>query len=74
MRKCPFCSQVPHFGMPSLLLLSDGRWSFAHHCSLKASIMIVADSKEEILEIWEGKHGEKHSAKRERVLRHRLNR
>lgn len=54
MRNCPLCGQKPHCGMPSLLQLSDGRWSFAHHCSLKASIIIVADSKEEILEIWEG--------------------
>lgn len=74
MRNCPLCGQTPHFGMPQLVPLADGRWSYAHHCSEKATIFIVADTKEEIREIWEGNHGEKHSSKRERVLRHRLNR
>ena len=73
MRNCPLCGKKVHFGLPQLIQLDDGKWSYAHHCSEKASIFIIADTKEEILQIWEGNHGEKHSARRESVLRHRLN-
>jgi hypothetical protein len=33
-----------------------------HHCNLNMSIMITAKSKEKILENWEGKYGEEHTA------------
>lgn len=62
MRKCPLCGRVPRFGMPSLLQLADGNWSFAHHCSRNTTIFIVADTKEEVLEIWEGNRVEEHPA------------
>ena len=59
MRVCPFCKKMPHFGMPELLQLSDGKWSFYHHCSDKLGILITADTKEEVLCIWEGDEGVK---------------
>lgn len=64
MRNCPLCGKKVHFGMPQLLRLSDGQWSFMHHCSEKAGIMITADTKEEILQIWEGNHGEEHPSEK----------
>ena len=60
MRNCPLCGKKVRFAMPELLQIADGKWGFAHHCSDKAFIFICSDTKEELLQIWEGKHGEEH--------------
>ena len=62
MRNCPLCGKKVEMRMPFLVKISDDNWSFMHHCSMKACIFITAKSQEEILEIWEGNHGEEHSA------------
>ena len=54
MRNCPFCGKEVKLAAPALMHLpNEKKWGFMHHCSLNASIMITADSPEEILEFWE---------------------
>lgn len=63
MRNCPFCGKEVKLAAPALMYLpNEKKWSFMHHCNLKFTVMITVDSPEEILELWEGKYGEEHSA------------
>ena len=54
MKKCPFCGKEVKASFPSLMWLEKQKmWSFMHHCNDFASVIISADSKEEIEEIWD---------------------
>jgi hypothetical protein len=53
MKKCPFCGKDVKTSFPSLMWLEKQKmWSFMHHCNDTVSVIIAADSKEDIKDIW----------------------
>lgn len=60
MRKCPFCKKEALYHGLGFIQLEDGRWNFMHHCDLSSNVMITADTKEEIIKIWDGEYDEEH--------------
>ena len=54
-RKCPFCNKEVKFAYPYLMYLEEEKkWSFLHHCGDGLSILISADTREEVIEKWDG--------------------
>lgn len=55
MRKCPFCKKKVNPVFPAMMFVEElGQWSFLHHCNNKISILIHADTKEEVIAEWNG--------------------
>lgn len=68
MRRCPFCKRPvshpedPIFGVRYNNLI--GRWLFSHECRIRpidVSIVVYGDSKEEVIDKWNGVHEKQES-------------
>ena len=55
MRTCPFCGVKVKPVFPYLTYMEDlNKWGLFHHCNEKCSVVISAETKEEVFAIWEG--------------------
>ena len=55
MRKCPFCKASVQLSFPYLVFLEKtNKWTFVHHCDEQSSVVLSADTKEEIIARWNG--------------------
>lgn len=59
MMKCPFCGAEVDFSYPYLMKFDEGSWNFHHSCTrdpnkLSVVISIYGDTKEEVMEKWNG--------------------
>ena len=53
MRKCPFCGAEVKFVYPYLIFMEDlGKWGLFHHCNEHRSVIITAETKEEVIALW----------------------
>ena len=60
MRKCPFCKSEVKLSAPYCLYLDDlNKFAFLHHCpDRKVSVMVSAETKEEIEKEWDLRYEE----------------
>lgn len=52
MKNCPFCGREVKPCFPYMMKMEDKTFSFLHACNKQMSILIYADTEEEVVEKW----------------------